>query len=559
MLLRGHSRVSLLLNAITFKNNSVINCVPEVHTKLGKIRGYYKKSAYGRTFSAFEGIPYAKPPIGDLRFEAPQPVSSWSTTLNATTLYVCKQVKSLYSILERYHYDQEDCLYLNVYVASEQPSENDNLDVIVNIHGGSFTYGDGYMSSPNYILDRDVVFVNFNYRLGILGFLSTEDEILPGNNGLKDQQLALKWVQAHIKQFGGNPKSVTLMGNSAGGASVHFHYFSPGSEGLFHRGISLSGNVLMPWAIQEGALEKARKVATLLNCTYQKTNDMVDCLKVVPVDEIILKTAAFHVATNYSFVPFAPVVEVKSENSFITRHPYKLLEEGEINHVPWLTCITSDEGVFFTALLSSMLEEIDRNWNELSQFVLDYAYVVHDGDKRDVAQKIKSFYFQSGDLQDKFHKYGKLIGDRYFNVGFEIASLMQAKLSKSPVYAGLYSFSASKCFAKVIGWNLKGVLHGDDFLLIHGSPFETYPHNTKPDQLMTNSLLDILTSFASDGNPRTKQVIWEPVTTDTFRYLLIRDVDNMNMTMEDKFSPREFWENLDIMENDKVMLTRDEF
>lgn len=124
-------------------------------------------------------------------------------------------------------------------------------DVIVYIHGGAFMFGSGAMYGHKYILDRDVIYVSLNYRLGplgekigriyynnvlqtskISGFLSTEDTVLPGNNGLKDQLLALKWIKENIRYFGGNPESITLTGMSAGGASAHIHYISPLSQGI---------------------------------------------------------------------------------------------------------------------------------------------------------------------------------------------------------------------------------------------------------------------------------------------------------------------------------------
>lgn len=146
---------------------------------------------------------------------------------------------------------EEDCLYVNVFTPTKVPQQEDNMDVIVYIHGGAFMFGSAQaFADPRYLMDKDVVVVTMNYRLGpfgmakhtwgiisniifqFVGFMSTEDEVIPGNNGLKDQVLALQWVNKNIHVFGGNPDSVTLMGLSAGGTSVHLHYFSPLSKGL---------------------------------------------------------------------------------------------------------------------------------------------------------------------------------------------------------------------------------------------------------------------------------------------------------------------------------------
>lgn len=135
------------------------------------------------------------------------------------------------------------------------------------------------MFGPNIIMDRNVIYVNFNYRLGPLGFLSTEDEVLPGNLGLKDQVAALKWIKENIQYFGGNPDSVTLTGVSAGGSSVQLHYLSPLSRGLFNRGISQSGSALSPWILQENAREKAVRVAEILGCVSESSQEIVNCLR----------------------------------------------------------------------------------------------------------------------------------------------------------------------------------------------------------------------------------------------------------------------------------------
>ncbi|VEN50980.1 unnamed protein product [Callosobruchus maculatus] len=201
---------------------------PVAITPLGSVEGEWRTSFDGRRYAAFEGIPYAKPPIGDLRFAEPQPIEPWIDTWNATRIYKCPQIDNGQVIGE------EDCLYLNVYVPETKQSKL--LDVVVHIHGGAYAagYSVEYIGDK-YVMDRDLILVAFNYRLAALGFLSLEDVELPGSNGLRDQTLALKWVQDNIGSFNGNPGSVTLTGFSAGAASVHLHYLSSYSRGLFHR------------------------------------------------------------------------------------------------------------------------------------------------------------------------------------------------------------------------------------------------------------------------------------------------------------------------------------
>lgn len=241
---------------------------------------------------------------------------------------------------------EEDCLHINVYVPGIQPNPDLSLDVIVHIHGGAYMYlsGDSY-TNPDFIVDQNIIFVTFNYRLGILGFLSTEDDVIPGNNGLKDQVMALEWIQKNIQYFGGNSKSITLTGLSAGGASVHLHYLSHKSRNLFQRGFSQSGVALNPFSLQEKALEKAKKLGRLVKCPIKEIQTMVKCLKQRPFKTILKQIKFFFGYLFLPFSPFAPVIE-NGKNPFLDAHPYLQLEKGDVLDVPWMISNTIHEGLY---------------------------------------------------------------------------------------------------------------------------------------------------------------------------------------------------------------------
>ncbi|KAF0738975.1 Carboxylic ester hydrolase, partial [Aphis craccivora] len=231
----------------------------------GKIQGSIFKSRNGREFQAFQGIPYAKPPIGDLRLQDPEKANSWSGILDATKEKPMCIQKNLF-MYETYNtlLGAEDCLYMNVYTPKvNKKNENDLLPVMVWIPGGGFSSGHGGFSlyGPQYLLDKDVVVASFNYRIGPLGFLSTEDDVLPGNYGMKDQVLALEWVKSNIEKFGGDPNKVTIFGESAGSVSVGLHLLSPMSKGLFHKAILESGTPLCRWAVSPPGWAKRRAAA----------------------------------------------------------------------------------------------------------------------------------------------------------------------------------------------------------------------------------------------------------------------------------------------------------
>ncbi|KAJ4446940.1 hypothetical protein ANN_13642 [Periplaneta americana] len=202
----------------------------------GRLQGHLLLSRKGREIFSFQGIPYAKPPVGELRFQPPQPPEPWTDVLKATKEGPdCIQRPFPEAPTSPELVGDEDCLYLNVYTPQlpEAGGATELLPVMFWIHGGAWMAGSGStdLYGPQYLLDKEIVLVTINYRLGPLGFLSTGDEVCPGNNGLKDQVAALRWVRDNIAAFGGNPDSVTIFGESAGGANVHYHVLSKASRG----------------------------------------------------------------------------------------------------------------------------------------------------------------------------------------------------------------------------------------------------------------------------------------------------------------------------------------
>ncbi|KAL1116580.1 hypothetical protein AAG570_005052 [Ranatra chinensis] len=175
------------------------------------------------------------------------------------------------------------------------------MPVMVYMHEGGFHFGGGStFHGPQFFMDRNVVLVMFNYRLGAHGFLSFEDDWLPGNYGLKDQLMALKWVQANIENFGGDPKSVTIFGQSAGGSSVHYHMISTKSRGLFSRAIVQSGNAMSPWALIPKGLARSRAIlaSERLGCPTdgRTTDDLLGCLRNVTARDLAAVHESFLVS-----------------------------------------------------------------------------------------------------------------------------------------------------------------------------------------------------------------------------------------------------------------------
>lgn len=248
-----------------------------VETENGEVAGTILQTWTDLDFHAFYGIPFAKAPINELRFQPPVPAESWTGVREATEYGpICMQS------FPNSYVKSEDCLNLNIFTRNLQSTGATELKpVIVFLHGGALEFGAGIEQQPHYIMDRDIVFVTINYRLGALGFLATGTEDAPGNLGLKDVVMALKWIKTNIKSFGGNPDKVTLAGLSAGSYSNTALLASPMAEKLFHGVISMSGAITWQMGLANHHLDTAIALGKQLNCTDERPKELVTCLKTV--------------------------------------------------------------------------------------------------------------------------------------------------------------------------------------------------------------------------------------------------------------------------------------
>ncbi|KAK3908894.1 Juvenile hormone esterase [Frankliniella fusca] len=300
--------------------------------------------ADGVCFVAFKGIGYAKPPVGDLRFKNPVPHLSQKRGSQPK----CAQV----AIPSLKHETTEDCLYLNVYAPFGDSL--DLLPVMVYIHGGGFTYGSGTEAEngPDFLVRHGVILVTLNYRLGAFGFLNLDNDDIPGNMGLKDQQVALQWVQNHIKYFGGDPDKVTIFGNSAGSASVHYHTLVPSSRGLFRAAIMQSGNALASFAYQETHLTMAQRLAEQLGAEAGANSQQIARVIRNATAEAILAANLRMIAADPSlqlgYPAFCPSPERRQQGSqakFLSQDPESLERQLDV-HVPTIAGLTGQEGLF---------------------------------------------------------------------------------------------------------------------------------------------------------------------------------------------------------------------
>lgn len=282
----------------------------------------------------FLGIPYAAPPTGSLRWRPPQPAAPWRGVRAATAPGSdCPQIGSIATGVPQTSTD-EDCLYLNVY--TPLAARHRALPVMVWIHGGSLIGGAGSIYDGSVLAAKgNVIVVTINYRLGALGYLALPSlGAQSGNYGLMDQQAALRWVQRNATAFGGDPRDVTLFGESAGGASVCTNMASPTAAGLFARAIAESG-CIGPAATRQAADTQGSGLAAGLGCTDPAT--AAACMRAQPVSAILPAAASL----SWSPVLADPILPAQPPAAFAA---------GDYIHVPLLQGSNLDEGRFFVAL-----------------------------------------------------------------------------------------------------------------------------------------------------------------------------------------------------------------
>ncbi|XP_019879234.2 juvenile hormone esterase-like [Aethina tumida] len=508
--------LSLLLEVYSMADPPIVN------TSSGPVQGSNTVINSNLTVLSFKGIPYAEPPVGNLRFEPPVAKSPWNTTLNATDYGSwCIQEDGSGS---------EDCLYINIFT----PKLDGNLPVMVWIYGGAFVGGNGN-DNPAYILEKGVIFVSFNYRLGVLGFVSTEDLAAPGNAGLKDQTLALKWVQSNIPKFGGNPRNVTIWGESAGSASVSYLTQSNLTRGLFQGAIMESGTSLCSWGLTRDARETAFEVGMLLNVYTTNSTTLINGLK--QVDAKKLQNAS---STIYSYVigtrnplnglPYGPVMEPDHEGAFFSSKSHELLKNGGFLKVPMIIGYNSEEAVSastISPLLKLLLVKYDF---QPANLVPDDMNIQSSLVKWTVGNIIKSHYFGLDLIVSSDEKLAQFISDDQFVR--PIRETVRLQSAFTPVY--FYVFSYKGVLGTTSNRTMTGVGHAEELRYLFKSN-ETNIDSS--DQRTIQRMTTMWTNFAKFGTPTPEEdslfdnVIWEPARTSNassgLKYLNI----DVNLTL----------------------------
>ncbi|XP_047004362.1 cholinesterase 1-like isoform X1 [Schistocerca americana] len=502
-----------------------------------QIVGLKTTTVRGVPYFSFRGIPYAVPPTGKLRYTDPIPYSSNGSVEALEDAPHCAQESG----------GKEDCLYLNVYTRQLDGSEG-GAAVMVYLHGGALTSGSGDSTvyGPDFFLEVDgIVFVTLNYRLGAIGFLSTQDSVIRGNYGFKDQIVALRWVQQNIATFGGDPGRVTLIGESAGSASTSLHLMSPLSAGLFQRAIMQSSSALGPRGVATTARDRAFRLAASIG--YRGDNgsseELLAFLRDADVADLVRdddRALSDEDKKRFSTFTFLAVVEEEWEGAFITDMPTGILESGHVNRVPLIAGFNSAEGLATVNAKNVFLDEETIAAFDAS-FVDTISLDVTAGDeqyRQEAALKIREFYFGRDPISSEdFNRLVQLISDLYYNEPVDMTvRLLVNESANVPVYEYKFSYKGeNSAFPQY-----EGVTHADELKLLFYIPkMKQNLTETSEEDITRRKMIDLWTNFAKSGNPTPSPVdgvTWQPYGSDAQRHYLI--VDTTLVAANDVYSAR---------------------
>ncbi|XP_011177853.2 juvenile hormone esterase [Zeugodacus cucurbitae] len=510
----------VVLVANYFKFSATQADVPEVCIdQLGCIEGIYVTGNDGQQYEAFYGIPYAKSPIGELRFKNPLPVEPWQDKIMAKEPRAdCIQYNTIppTPIL----YGDEDCLYLNLYRPKNHTAEK--LPVLFYIHGGALFAGSPNPSNiaPDYFMEtNEVILVLIAYRLGPFGFLSTGDEHMTGNFGLKDQNMAMKWVQKYISAFEGDASRVTIFGHSAGSISAHFHMLSPASKGLFRNAVLMSGQANCPFIRKIDQKSQVIQLATgmgITNANKMSSSELADALRNTQATDLLKAGADLKIWNLYPFGTFRTTIEQETwPEPFITADMYKLIGSPDMpKTVPWIGGYTSPigEGTVMALRLYSDLAlqaDFNKNFNELFKLVIELSGTEYPERVDDVIERLVVEYMGGvRELNENtIDGFLELLGDCFFTyplyktIAANVYSGGRANSLTGIIkfgYRGPYTYSeiftgTSRNF---------GAVHVDDLLYLFRMPFlapKGYAKSTLEAQLVKRYVA-LHVEYAKTGN-----------------------------------------------------------
>ncbi|XP_045169105.2 carboxylesterase 5A-like [Mercenaria mercenaria] len=536
-----------------------------IETKLGTINGVTEDiDVFGEHFrvSKFLGIPYAEPPVGELRFRKPIPKLPLKESLDAVRYgNACLQVDigmqpkgdTIFS---------EDCLYLNIY-APAKGDIGEKFAVMVWFHGGGFVVGSSDIYSGDHLSAYgNVIVVTVNYRLSIWGFLSTGDEHAPGNYGLWDQRMALIWVHENIAAFGGDPDRVTIFGESAGAASVIFQGLYPDNRGLFQRVIAQSGSAGSWWASNDHRLENTEKLAKYADCKTKHTSDMVACLKSVPGETLLDIGNDMNNGFKTVPVPFIPnwdneFISTPTRQTFVKDNNLPVQSRDFFMSLDIMVGMNCGEGSLAVSPFFGVPDPDNflPNMTEFEQFIVPalQKLAFPENNETIIRDAVVAEYTNWENPEDEY-----MIREEFLamHADFTFTDPLYRTLDyHAPSASNTYMYyfdevSLNHLFCHMPWFEKLG--HGDEIPFIFG--FKNADHlaewkfyANKWEEQLSKSVIKLWSNFAKTGNPNFPDDLkldWLPYTTKHQHYLQIsRDMTSLNVKQRWNTRRANFWAN----------------
>lgn len=528
----------------------------------GTLIGREEKLPLNGNYFAFQGVPYAEPPIGPRRYEPPVPID----TYNNRTLDCTKEgeISLQPDMFTKEIIGAESCLHLNIYTPTL--AKGSKVPVMVYIHGGAYIFGSGNVAehSPEYLVQEGVIVVTFNYRLNVMGFMHLPSGGIVGNQGFRDQRLTLKWVHENIERFGGDPNNITLFGHSAGAAAAHLHMMLPESKKYFHKAILQSGAATMDWFMQYRPEDNARRLAKIMGCTSDDDKEIGKFLREANAKKLTHKfTEVLLPVRKKRGLPliFTAALEDKSSNAVLTETVDVKLERPEEIDIPVMMGVTEHDGMVMTA---PQMKRVHL-WNkEPGRFIPRTVNVDGDTDEgecKTLGDRIKHFYFKDQPVSDKtFHEFMDFMSDYNFNIpiqsAIEFHSRYQHKTSN--MYYFQFSYDGElNMMKKLLGFDVKGANHGDELTYLFVMKMAEVVVSPESEAgRMRQKMCRMWTNFAKYSHPtpddKTCDVLgdfkWEPVKSfrgapkDEEFTLDCLDINKELKMIRDPFKKRmDFW------------------
>ncbi|KAK0418196.1 hypothetical protein QR680_013427 [Steinernema hermaphroditum] len=496
-----------------------------VQTKCGPIQGKRIIWEGERQVDAFIKIPFAKPPVGELRFKKPVPPEPWTETLMATK-WAPRGIQKDPIIISKWRYGEtsEDNLYLNVFTPAWDPPKEEGFPVMVYVHGGGYVsdsaikYGDIGISKYM-VATHGVVVVTIQYRLGYLGFFTTGDPACDDNVGLWDMTMALKWIQENITAFNGDPNNVTLFGQSAGGASVDLLSLSPHSRDLFHRVCPMAGNASQEWALCDDAVEICRLKAAEIGVTTQESNEFIAQLRKIPA----MKFATYlKLDGNQSTTKIQTEIGPRLDGDFFPKSLIELRKEAPQKNRLIGTC--EFEGIILQIFAKHLT--LGRMEKMIAERLPESAY---PKDFLELRKKAWKLYIGDSEKPDKdiqAHAFAKMYSDLFLNIHTQECVI--DLLTENPS-ADTYFYSFDYCNPKMWGpligmkFPFKAATHCTELSYLFNVGIIWGFDFTEDDYKMMDIMTKLWCNFAKYGNPngsddvpesKLEGFVWEKSTLE---------------------------------------------